>query len=150
GVVPQISAIFGACYGGPSFAAMQGDFSLMVKGQSYMGMSGVPVVKVGVNEEVTDEELGGSEVQSELTGQIDYVAEDEYDCLNTIKKYLTYFPQNCYKLPDVLHEYKEASSPAEVTEIIPEKFNRAYDMESLIKQIVDKESLFYYKKSYAK
>ena len=60
GVVPQISAIMGPCAGGAVYSPAITDFNVMVKGTSYMFVTGPDVIKTVTHEEVTKEELGGA------------------------------------------------------------------------------------------
>src|SRR2546426_4584329 len=70
GVVPQISAILGPCAGGTVYSPAITDFVFMVRGLSYMFVTGPNVVKTVTHEEVDFEHLGGrseehtSELQS--------------------------------------------------------------------------------------
>ncbi|GIV60551.1 MAG: hypothetical protein KatS3mg043_1640 [Rhodothermaceae bacterium] len=59
GLVPQISAIMGPCAGGAVYCPAITDFIFMVKGTSYMFVTGPNVVKTVTHEDVTFEELGG-------------------------------------------------------------------------------------------
>src|SRR6185503_10121100 len=64
GVIPQISAIMGPCAGGAVYSPALTDFIFMVKGSSYMFVTGPDVVKSVTQEDVTFEELGGASVHS--------------------------------------------------------------------------------------
>ena len=68
GVIPQISAIMGPCAGGAVYSPALTDFIFMVKQTSYMFITGPEVVKSVTQEEVTMENLGGSEVHSTRSG----------------------------------------------------------------------------------
>src|SRR3984885_10055594 len=59
GVVPQISAILGPCAGGAVYSPAITDFTFMVRGSSYMFVTGPNVVKTVTHEDVTMEQLGG-------------------------------------------------------------------------------------------
>ena len=59
GVVPQISAILGPCAGGAVYSPAITDFIYMVRGTSYMFVTGPNVVKTVTHEDVTMEQLGG-------------------------------------------------------------------------------------------
>ncbi len=56
GVVPQISAIFGPCAGGAVYSPALTDFSIMVKNNSYMFLTGPRVVKCDTHEDVKVEQ----------------------------------------------------------------------------------------------
>ena len=72
---PMITAILGECYGMPTWMACLSDFVVQVKGSS-MGVSGPRVVKLALGEIVSDEELGGWRIHTEITGNVDRVAEN--------------------------------------------------------------------------
>ena len=94
GVVPQISGIFGPCAGGAVYSPALTDFTLMVKNTSYMFLTGPAVVKSVTREDVDQESLGGASVHATKSGVADFAAENEQDGLDTIKRLLSYIPQN--------------------------------------------------------
>jgi acetyl-CoA carboxylase carboxyltransferase component len=139
---PMITAILGECYGMPTWMACLSDFVVQVKG-SAMGVSGPRVVELALGETVTDEELGGWKVHAEITGNVDRVAENEEECYQIIRRYLSYMPCHCDELP--LRVPVAEGSGAEmdkVLDFLPEQRNRGYDMHRILECIVDKESLF--------
>ncbi|MBP8297011.1 MAG: hypothetical protein KAX84_12935, partial [Burkholderiales bacterium] len=152
GRVPQVAAIMGACFGGPSFGAAQSDFVPIVRGTGFLGMSGPPVVKVGIGEIVSAEELAGAEKVSTISGQVDLVASDDADCLRAIRKWLSYFPSNCDELPPsapgraALADTEAGSR--RISEMVSENHRRGYDMEELLKLLVDEDSMFAYRPAF--
>src|SRR5690606_29434978 len=114
-----------------------------------MGMSGPPVVKVGIGLDVTAKEIGGAEKVAKETGQVDYLAESEQDCLNSIRQFLSYFPHNCDELPPRSEPKPAPIDTPEglkrITAIVPENHRRAYDMEELIRLFVDAGKIFHYR-----
>lgn len=80
---PMITAIMGECYGMPTWMACLSDFVVQLKG-SAMGVSGPRVLELALGESVTNEELGGWQVHSEITGSVDRVAETEDECFALI------------------------------------------------------------------
>src|SRR3954471_2574834 len=81
GVVPQISAIMGPCAGGAVYSPAITDFVVMVKGTSYMFVTGPDVIRTVTHEEVTKEELGGASTHSEKSGVAHFAADDDRACL---------------------------------------------------------------------
>ncbi len=152
GRVPQVAAIMGACFGGPSFSAAQSDFISIVRGTGFMGMSGPPVVKVGIGEVVTAEELGGAEKVSKETGQADHVAESDAACLAEIRRWLSYFPSNAESLPPVVQPQPAAidgePGKARIRQIVSENSRRGYNMRELLELLVDGGELFIYRAVY--
>src|SRR5690606_31708421 len=64
GVIPQISLIMGPCAGNAVYSPALTDFTFMVKGSSYMFVTGPDVVKTVTHEVVSQETLGGAEVHT--------------------------------------------------------------------------------------
>jgi acetyl-CoA carboxylase carboxyltransferase component len=86
GVVPQISCIMGPCAGGAVYSPAMTDFIVMVKGASYMFVTGPDVVKAVTHEEVTFDELGGAWVHNTESGVAHFAAENEEDGIYMIRR----------------------------------------------------------------
>ncbi|MFO7702643.1 MAG: acyl-CoA carboxylase subunit beta [Psychroflexus maritimus] len=149
GVVPQISAIMGPCAGGAVYSPAMTDFTLMVQDTSYMFVTGPNVVKTVTNEEVTSEELGGASAHSTKSGVTHCTAANDIECLEQLKKMLSYMPQNNQEKPEKLaFELGEEFRP-ELDYLVPENANKPYDMHEVIKGIIDADSFFEIHKDYA-
>src|ERR1700747_3152605 len=94
GVVPQISAIMGPCAGGAVYSPAITDFVFMVKGTSYMFVTGPDVVRTVTHEDVTKEELGGAMTHNSISGVGHFLAHDDAECLRMIRELVSYLPQN--------------------------------------------------------
>src|SRR5438045_5554847 len=94
GVIPQISAIMGPCAGGAVYSPAITDFILMVKGTSYMFVTGPDVIKTVTHEEVTKEKLGGADTHNAISGVAHFAADSDEDCLATIRELLSFIPSN--------------------------------------------------------
>lgn len=149
GVVPQISAIMGPCAGGAVYSPAMTDFTMMVQDTSYMFVTGPNVVKTVTNEEITSEELGGASTHSTKSGVAHTVSANDVECLEDLKKILSYIPQNNQEKPPVLPYNLREENREELMEIIPENANKPYDMHSVIKGIIDEDSFFEIHKDYA-
>lgn len=149
GVVPQISCIMGPCAGGAVYSPAMTDFILMVEHTSYMFVTGPNVVKTVTHEEVTAEELGGAHTHATKSGVTHFACENEIDAIQTIKKLLSYIPQNCEeKPPRIPYEIKDEWRPA-LNHIIPPSSSQPYDMHEIIQQVIDTDSFLEIHKEYA-
>lgn len=151
GVIPQISGIFGPCAGGAVYSPALTDFTLMVKNTSYMFLTGPAVVKSVTGEDVTQEELGGAAVHSSKSGVAHFAAGNEQEGIGTIKKLLSFLPQNNMETAPP----RPTSDPAGRTddmlnEIIPDSPNKAYDMYRVVRSIVDDGDFFEVHKDFAR
>lgn len=148
GVIPQISAVMGPCAGGAVYSPAITDFILMVENTSYMFVTGPNVVKTVTHEEVTSEELGGASVHSAKSGVAHFSCANGLECINYIKKLLSYIPQNCEDDVPVLSDLSSPNFEL-LTNIIPENPNQPYDMRDVINGAVDSETFFEVHKNFA-
>jgi len=140
GVVPQISAIMGPCAGGAVYSPALTDFIMMVENSSYMFVTGPNVVKTVTNEDVSSEDLGGASVHSTKSGVAHFTAANEVECIQNIKKMLSYMPQNCEEKAPALPYHGGHETRESLKGIVPENPNQPYDMREVIEHIVDEGS----------
>lgn len=150
GVVPQISAIMGPCAGGAVYSPALTDFIFMVKGSSYMFVTGPDVVKSVTSEDVSQEDLGGASVHSATSGVCHYVAENEADCMFLIRKLLGYIPQNNMEDPPFVKSIDDSLREDESLDtLVPENPNKPYDIKEVITRVVDNGEFFEIHADYA-
>jgi len=141
GVVPQISAIFGPCAGGAVYSPAITDFILMVKETSHMFVTGPNVIKAVTNEEVSFEELGGALTHNSRSGVAHFATEDDLDCIATLRRLLSYLPQNNTEDPPTVvpADNPERRDP-ELATIVPAEPNQPYDIKAVITRVMDQGS----------
>jgi propionyl-CoA carboxylase beta chain len=149
GVIPQLSAIMGPCAGGAVYSPAITDFIMMVEHSSYMFVTGPNVVKTVTHEEVTSEELGGAHTHASKSGVTHFTASNEVDCINQLKKLLTYIPQNCEEQAPVYPYETKDEIRKKLNTLIPENPNVPYDMKEVIEEIIDSETFYEVHKEYA-
>lgn len=149
GVVPQISAILGPCAGGAVYSPAITDFIMMAENTSYMFVTGPNVVKTVTHETVTSEELGGALTHASKSGVTHFTYANEVECINNIKRLLSYVPQNCEEdAPRYAYEAGNESRPA-LNNIIPANPNQPYDIKEVITELVDSDSFMEVHKDFA-
>ncbi len=94
GIVPQVAAVMGPTAAGTAYIPALADFVPMVKGTSSMALAGAPLVKAAINEDVTTEDLGGSQVHCKISGCADLEVADDRECVAAVKRYLSFMPTN--------------------------------------------------------
>jgi len=138
GVIPQISAIMGPCAGGAVYSPALTDFIIMVKETSHMFITGPQVIKAVIGQEVSFEDLGGALVHSQTSGVAHFMAGNEEECIETIKRLLSYLPSNNMEDPPIVDAEDDPNRIDEhLTEIIPADPDKPYDIRDIIASVVD-------------
>ncbi len=150
GVVPQISAILGPCAGGAVYSPAITDFVCMVRGVSYMFVTGPDVVKTVTHEEVDFEQLGGADVHGGTSGVAHFVYDSELECLAAIRTLLSFLPSNNLDGPPV----RPTADPLdrrdeELLDVVPDNPTKPYDMHDVIRRVVDDGTFFEVHRDYA-
>ncbi|HEU4828739.1 MAG TPA: acyl-CoA carboxylase subunit beta [Gemmatimonadales bacterium] len=138
GVVPQISAILGPCAGGAVYSPAITDFVFMVRGVSYMFVTGPNVVKTVTHEDVTFDALGGADVHGGTSGVSHFTHDSEPECLLAIRDLIGFLPGNNADEPPI----RPATDPDDrrdeaLLDLIPESASQPYDMHDVVRRIVD-------------
>ena len=138
GVVPQISAVLGPCAGGAVYSPAITDFVFMVRGVSYMFVTGPNVVKTVTHEDVTPEQLGGADVHGSVSGVAHFVHDSEAECLAEIRRLVSFIPSNNLDSPP---SRRPADSPDRrdetLLDLVPDSPTKPYDMHEVIRRVVD-------------
>jgi propionyl-CoA carboxylase beta chain len=151
GVVPQISAIMGPCAGGAVYSPAITDFNIMVKTSSYMFITGPDVIKTVTLQEVSKEELGGAMTHNSVSGVAHFAAENDEDCLRTIRQLLSFIPSNNLEDPPRVSAIDPTDRMDErLNRVVPEAPNVPYDIRDIIHLVVDDAYLFEVHEHYAK
>jgi propionyl-CoA carboxylase beta chain len=138
GVIPQISAIMGPCAGGAVYSPALTDFIIMVDKTSHMFITGPEVIKTVLAQEVTFEELGGARVHNQTSGVAHFMANNEEEGINIIKKLFSYLPSNNMEDPPIVETGDDPNRTDEhLAEIIPDDPDKPYDMKEIILNVVD-------------
>ncbi|MGQ0765460.1 MAG: acyl-CoA carboxylase subunit beta [Gemmatimonadota bacterium] len=138
GVVPQISAILGPCAGGAVYSPAITDFVYMVRGSSYMFVTGPNVVRTVTHEDVTMEVLGGADTHAGTSGVAHFAFDSELQCLEAIRELFRFIPQNNLDPPprSATVDPRDRRDEA-LLDIVPDHPSKPYDMRDVIRRIVD-------------
>jgi acetyl-CoA carboxylase carboxyltransferase component len=144
GVVPQVAALVGPGAAGTAYIPGLADFVPMVKGIGTMALGGPPLVKAAIGEDVTEEQLGGSQVHCAKSGCASLEVESDDACMKAIREYLSYFPAHCEEAPprrlplaDPVDRREEA-----LLDIVPDSPRKPFDVMKVIQAVVDGGKVF--------
>lgn len=138
GLIPSISAIMGTCVGISVYSPAITDFIFMVEGTGQMFITGPPAIRAVTGEEVSKEDLGGTEVHSIITGSADFAHASDEECLKQIRRLLSYLPQNNQEQPPIIDTGDDPQRKTDdLAEIVQADVKKPYDMHEVIARIVD-------------
>jgi len=141
--VPVVCAVMGTAAGGPAARAVLSHWSVMVRHTSQIFAAGPPVVERALGKKIHREELGGAKIAVDTAGTIDNAADTEAACLEMIRRFLSYMPQNVWELPPAGSTDDPVDRREEqLLSIVPRERRRAFNMRKLIDLIVDRGSVF--------
>ncbi len=150
GVIPQISAILGPCAGGAVYSPAITDFTYMVRGSSYMFVTGPNVVKTVTHEDVTMETLGGADTHASTSGVAHFAHDSEIASLQAIRDLFRFIPSNNLDAPP----RGKGSDPRDrrdeaLLDVVPDHPNKPYDMHDVIRRVMDDGELYEVQKDHA-
>ena len=150
GVIPQISAIMGACAGGAVYSPALTDFIFMVEKTSHMFVTGPEVIKTVTHEDVSKEELGGAHTHSSKSGVAHFTGNDEEQTLMMVRELMSFIPSNNMEEPPL----KICSDPenrvdVSLNQVVPVDANKPYDIKDIIHKIIDDEHFLEVQPNYA-
>ncbi|MCC7272551.1 MAG: methylmalonyl-CoA carboxyltransferase [Alphaproteobacteria bacterium] len=146
---PWVTAVLGPCYGMGTWYTVLSDFAVMRRDATF-SVSSPKVTSVALSQEVTPEELGGSELHSELTGQIDLVTDSDEEAIAALRRFLGYLPSHAGEAPPRAGGPVEAHPPERLDGLIPRPRNRIYDGRKLVEYLADIGSVMPFRPSYGR
>ncbi|MCM3111502.1 acyl-CoA carboxylase subunit beta [Lederbergia lenta] len=150
GVIPQISVIMGPCAGGAVYSPAITDFVFMVDRTSQMFITGPKVIETVTGESISSEDLGGSKVHNNISGNAHFRAKNENEILEMVRRLLEYLPQNNQEKPCIKEWQSKEDLRPDLTDLVPFDAVRPYDVRTVIKEIMDEQSFFEVQKEFAK
>ncbi len=138
GVVPQIAVVAGPCAGGAAYSPALMDFIIMVKGSSNMFICGPDVIQAVTGQKCTMDEIGSPLTNASVSGNVQFVAENDQHAIDIARKLLSFIPAN--NLLDPPHrpvQQLDLSHDPELGNLIPESAKDPLDVKKIIARLVD-------------
>lgn len=135
--VPQVSAVMGSCIAGGAYLPALSDVIFMVEGTSFMGLGGPNLVKGATGQTVDGETLGGARTHTETSGVAHYLATDDRDCLEQIRRYIGRLPRPATTRPAVTAAVPPKTDPTALYDILPQDHRMSYDMRHVLDCLLD-------------
>jgi acetyl-CoA carboxylase carboxyltransferase component len=151
GVIPQVAAMLGPCAAGTAYIPGLADFVPMVKETSSVSLGGARLVKAATGEDVTDHDMGGSQVHCYESGVGDNEVDDDAACIASVRRFLSYLPSNNSEPPPRTPSDDPPDRLVDgLDKIVPSNPRAAYDVKRVIKSVFDEDSWFEVKPTWAK
>jgi acetyl-CoA carboxylase carboxyltransferase component len=146
--IPTVAIVFGSSTAGGAYFPAMCDYAVMVREQAKVFLGGPPLVKMATGEESTDEELGGAEMHSRISGLSDYFADDEHEAIRMGRDIVAHF--NWRKLgPGPTRDVSETiHDPDEILGVIPADLRVPFDMREILARVLDGSEFEEYKAVY--
>jgi len=147
--IPHIAVVHGSSTAGGAYHPGLSDYVIVVKGRSKIFLAGPPLLKAATGEIASDEELGGAEMHSAVSGVAEYLAEDDADALNIARQIMAALPWN-QRLPPIPRRPSKDPrySPDELCGVVPVDYRRPYDVHEVIARLVDDSDFLDFKPRY--
>jgi propionyl-CoA carboxylase beta chain len=147
--VPHVTAVLGPSFGDAALHAAMGHFVIMRR-DAAVALSGPPVIKGAIGEDVDADELGGPRVAHETSGSVHMVVDGEPAVLDAVRRYLSFMPDSAAQPAPEAPAASPRREAAELASLVPREPRRGYDMRRVLECIVDADSLLQYHERYGR
>ncbi len=146
--ITQIAAVMGSCVAGGAYLPIMSDEAMIVDKTGSIFLAGSYLVKAAIGEAIDNETLGGATTHCEISGVTDYKAKDDKDALDRIKNIVSKIGNFDKAGFNREKSQKPAFDEKEIYGILPKARNEQYDMNEIIKRLVDNSEFDTYKDGY--
>jgi acetyl-CoA carboxylase carboxyltransferase component len=146
--IPQISIVMGSCTAGGAYVPAMSDETVIVKNQGTIFIGGPPLVKAATGEEVTDEQLGGADVHTRISGVSDHFAINDKHALEIARNIIENLDRPKRFELDVHEPEEPYYDPKEIYGVIPKDLRKPYDIREVIARLVDGSRFHEFKERY--
>lgn len=134
---PTICLVFGSSTAGGAYVPGMSDYVVMVKERAQVFLGGPPLVKMAIGEDSTEEELGGAEMHSRVSGVSDYLAEDELDALRLGREIVARLHWRKLGPAPAPHHEEPLYDAEELLGIASADVRQPFDVKEVIARVVD-------------
>ena len=145
--IPVITIQHGSGTAGGAYMPGLSDLVIMVRGRSRAFLAGPPLLKAATGEIANEEELGGAEMHTSVSGLGEYLAEDDRDAIRIARSVVSGLAWNRDEVPA-----KTVNAPTlsadDLLGLLSNDLRQPVDMREVIARIVDGSQLLDFKPLY--
>lgn len=147
--IPVVAVVHGSSTAGGAYLPGLSDHVIMVRGRARAFLAGPPLLRAATGEIATDEELGGAQMHTSVSGLGEYLAQDDADAIRIAREvvgrlgfsreHARLAPGAPAHAPDTrLSCFEEPHyDPDELAGVVPLDFRQPFDMREVVARLVD-------------
>ncbi|WP_319799131.1 acyl-CoA carboxylase subunit beta [Nitrobacter sp.] len=144
--LPVLAVVHGSSTAGGAYQVGLSDYVVMVRKRSKVFLAGPPLLKAATGEIAVDEDLGGAELHTQITGTGDYMAETDADAIRITREIVA-------KLRwDRVMASENSCAPRypveELLGVVAPDHRIPYDVREVIARLTDNSDFLEFKASY--
>jgi acetyl-CoA carboxylase carboxyltransferase component len=146
----QISAIMGSCVAGGAYLPIMSDEALIVEGTGTIFLAGSHLVSAAIGEKMDNQELGGAEVQVDISGVVDDRFPNDQAAIDHIRARMGELARPTMASFDRIEERPPLVDPEELLGLVPVDRSRPYSTHDLLGRLLDGSEFTEYKATYGR
>ncbi|MGL6111489.1 MAG: acyl-CoA carboxylase subunit beta [Rubrivivax sp.] len=138
--IPVIGVVHGSSTAGGAYMPGLSDYVIRVRGRAKAFLAGPPLLTAATGEVATDEDLGGAEMHTSVSGLGEYLAEDDADALRIARELMQRLQWGANGPPSQIDPdpaLEPLYPPDELAGVMPLDIRTPIDMREIIARIVD-------------
>jgi geranyl-CoA carboxylase beta subunit len=147
--VPVITLLHGSSTAGGAYMPGMSDYVIGVKGRGRAFLAGPPLLKAATGEIATEDELGGAQMHADVTGLVEYLAEDDGHAAFLGRQVIERLQWNKRCPRRERDEFTEPLYDAdEIAGIVPVDYRKPFDVREVVARVVDGSEFLDFKPRY--
>ncbi|HWW52777.1 MAG TPA: carboxyl transferase domain-containing protein [Acidimicrobiales bacterium] len=135
--IPTICVVFGSSTAGGAYVPGMSDYTVLIKDRAKVFLGGPPLVKMAIDEDADEEELGGAEMHARTSGLADYLAVDEQDAIRIARDIVTHLRWRKLGPGPTVADEPPRYDPAELRGVASADVRVPFDVRDILARVLD-------------
>ncbi len=146
--IPTVTVLHGPSTAGGAYQPGLSDYVIGIKKNGMAALAGSALVKAATGEISSDAELGSAEMHSEVTGSVEYLAEDDAHGIEIARDVVRMLAWNTSTTVTTGSAKPPKYVAEEILGLVPTDYRKPYDVKELIARLVDRSIFIEFKPNY--